>query len=339
MDSHSWVGLALLVLALGFLVVVVAAEAGLMASNRGRLRFLASRGVSRAETVQNYVQERQALLGALAIARILSVVVTTALALFILTRQGGSTWTAVGIAAAGSVVVLTLLQAVPRFLVSQSPERWSILLSPFIGVVRAVFGRPAWLLDLPGRALLRVRALRGDASEPGGEEEDLVQLMEAEEANGGIEEEERQMIRGIINLEETPAREIMVPRIDIVAVEAESDFDEVLERVTAALKAEGFGVLTEIDVKATLKKKLDVEFRRYHILGACNPPLALRALTAEPAIGLLLPCNVVVAERPEGGTTVSAIAPMKMFAVVDNSALDPIVDEVDGKLKRVLDSI
>lgn len=231
MDSHSWIGLALLVLALGFLVVVTAAEAGLAGSNRGRLRLLTDQGASRAETVQGYVQEREAVLAALAIVRILSMVVATALALFILTRQDGSTWTAVSIAAAGSLVVLTLLQAVPRFLVSQSPERWSILLSPFVGVVRAVFGRPAWLFELPGRALLRVGALGDRASELRNEEDDLLHLMEQEEANGGIEEEERQMIRGIINLEETPAREIMVPRIDIVAVGADTDFDEAMRLI------------------------------------------------------------------------------------------------------------
>ncbi len=230
MDSHSWVGLSLLIIALALLVVVAAAEAGLAASNRGRLRLLAEQGTTRAETVQGYVQERKAVLGALAIARVLSVVVATALALFILTRQDGSTWTALGIAAAGSLIVVALLQAVPRLLVSQNPERWSILLSPFVGVIRALFGRPAWLFELPGRALLRVRALGGKASELRSED-DILHLMEREEANGGIEEEERQMIRGIINLEETPAREIMVPRIDIVAVGADADFDEVMRLI------------------------------------------------------------------------------------------------------------
>ncbi len=117
------------------------------------------------------------------------------------------------------------------------------------------------------------------------------------------------------------------------------DFDQALERTIASLKGEGFGVLTEIDVKQTLKQKLDVEFPRYRILGACNPSLAHRALTVEPAIGLLLPCNVVVAERVEGGSTVSAVAPMKMFEVVDNPDLNPIVDEVETKLRRVLDSL
>lgn len=115
--------------------------------------------------------------------------------------------------------------------------------------------------------------------------------------------------------------------------------DEALERVTAALKREGFGILTQIDVKDTLKKKLDVEFRRYLILGACNPSLAHKALSTDPQIGLLLPCNVVVQEATEGGVIVSIADPRAMFTVVDNPALEPIVDEADQRLRRVMASL
>ena len=117
------------------------------------------------------------------------------------------------------------------------------------------------------------------------------------------------------------------------------DFDRAIERTTTALNREGFGVLTEIDVKETLRQKLAVEFRRYRILGACNPPLAYRALTAEPAIGLLLPCNVVITEEESGGSTVSAAAPKEVFRVVGNPKLGPIVEEVEAKLRRALDTI
>lgn len=117
---------------------------------------------------------------------------------------------------------------------------------------------------------------------------------------------------------------------------ADSTFDQALERVTETLKSEGFGVLTEIDVQATLRNKLDVDFRRYVILGACNPELAHRALAVEPQIGLLLPCNVVVQEVPDGGVVVSIADPQAMFATVDNAAVAPVVDEADGRLRRVI---
>lgn len=116
-------------------------------------------------------------------------------------------------------------------------------------------------------------------------------------------------------------------------------FEQALERTTAALKKEGFGILTEIDVRDTLKKKLDVDFRRYVILGACNPPLAHQALSSEPQIGLLLPCNVVVQEAPEGGVTVSIADPQAMFALVENPAVKPVAQEADARLRRVIASL
>jgi uncharacterized protein (DUF302 family) len=114
---------------------------------------------------------------------------------------------------------------------------------------------------------------------------------------------------------------------------------EAVEKVTGALKNEGFGVLTEINVKDTLKKKLDVDFRGYVILGACNPTLAHKALSAEPQIGLLLPCNVVVQETPEGGAIVSIGDPRAMFSLVDNPSLTPIVDEAERRLRRAIESL
>ena len=119
----------------------------------------------------------------------------------------------------------------------------------------------------------------------------------------------------------------------------DTSFEDALQQVTAALKEEGFGVLTEIDVKATMKKKLDVDFRKYVILGACNPPLAHKALTAEPLIGLLLPCNVTVFEEDDGTINVSAIKPSEMFKVVDNPGVAPIAREVDERLMRALERL
>jgi uncharacterized protein (DUF302 family) len=114
-------------------------------------------------------------------------------------------------------------------------------------------------------------------------------------------------------------------------------FEEVLDRVTVALANEGFGVLTEIDVTATLKKKLDVDFRKYRILGACNPPLAHGALTTELMVGLLLPCNVVVFEEDDGTITVSAVKPSEMFRVVDNATLAATAEDVEAKLVRAIE--
>ncbi len=117
------------------------------------------------------------------------------------------------------------------------------------------------------------------------------------------------------------------------------DFDEAVERVTKALSTEGFGVLTDIDVKATLKKKLDVDFRKYMILGACNPPLAHESLTAEPLIGLLLPCNVVVLEEDDSTITVSAIDPVQMFQVVGRPEVAHLAEQVGERLTRVMDKL
>ena len=119
----------------------------------------------------------------------------------------------------------------------------------------------------------------------------------------------------------------------------DADFDQVRERTVAALKGEGFGVITEIDVKATLKKKLDVDFRRYQILGACNPGFAHRALSAEPAVGLMLPCNVVVYEEDNGSTTVSFARPEEMFKLVDLPDLAPLMEEVSAAIQRARDRV
>jgi uncharacterized protein (DUF302 family) len=119
----------------------------------------------------------------------------------------------------------------------------------------------------------------------------------------------------------------------------ELPYEEAVEKVTAALKEEGFGVLTEIDVRATLKKKLDVDFPRYIILGACNPPLAHRALQEEHEIGALLPCNVIVYDDEAGGSVVSAVDPHAMLGVVQKEELNAVADEVAERLQRALNTL
>lgn len=117
------------------------------------------------------------------------------------------------------------------------------------------------------------------------------------------------------------------------------DFDKVIEKVTEELKNEGFGILTEIDVKETLKKKLDVDFKKYKILGACNPPYAHKALEAEDKIGTMLPCNVIVQEIEEGTVEVAAVNPMASMQAVENEQLKEVAEEITYRLEHVIDKL
>jgi uncharacterized protein (DUF302 family) len=116
-------------------------------------------------------------------------------------------------------------------------------------------------------------------------------------------------------------------------------FEDTMNRAIEELKKEGFGVLTEIDVRATMKKKLDVDFKKYHILGACNPPFAYQALQAEDKIGTMLPCNVIIIEVDSDTTEVAAINPLVSMQAVNNPGLNDVAQQVTGKLKKVVDSI
>ncbi len=115
-------------------------------------------------------------------------------------------------------------------------------------------------------------------------------------------------------------------------------FEEAIEKVIDALKSEGFGILTEIDVKETLKKKLNVDFRPYRILGACNPPFAYKALQAEDKVGIMLPCNVIVQEK-ENGVEIAAVDPVASMQAIDNPKLGEIANEIRQRLHRVIDSL
>ena len=124
-----------------------------------------------------------------------------------------------------------------------------------------------------------------------------------------------------------------------MSVILKTDFENAEAQITEALKAEGFGVLTEIDVKATLKKKIDVDFRPYKILGACNPKLAHRALSANGEVGLLLPCNVTVSEVGENEIQVSIIDPIMMMQVIEHPELEEVAQEAREKLERAINSL
>jgi len=119
----------------------------------------------------------------------------------------------------------------------------------------------------------------------------------------------------------------------------EMSFDEAVGKVTEELKKEGFGILTDIDVKETLKKKLNVDFKKYRILGACNPPFAHKALQAEDKIGLMLPCNVVVEETADRKIEVAAIDPVASMQAIENPRLREVAEQVRDKLKRVINNL
>jgi uncharacterized protein (DUF302 family) len=124
-----------------------------------------------------------------------------------------------------------------------------------------------------------------------------------------------------------------------ISTTIKGQFEEVIERVTEKLKEQGFGVLTEIDIKQTLKNKLNVNFYNYKILGACNPPFAHQALLAEDKIGTMLPCNIIVQERESGQIEVSAVDPKASMQAVRNPRLESIADEVTGRLSKVIQSL
>ncbi|HEU4759126.1 MAG TPA: hemolysin family protein [Dehalococcoidia bacterium] len=225
MDSESWSGALLLAAGLVAFVVVVAAEAGVIAAVRARA--LREPAESRLDALRRFSQERQRTLSSLALARNLVLVGVTATGVFLVLDQAGHHGTAVAATAFVTLLVLMLLQAFPRLIVARDPERWQQVLRPIVSLVRVVFGWPAMVLDLPVAALLRWWGRRHPQA--AGEAEEVFRLVELEEGGGALPEEERQMIRGIMEMELTTVREVMVPRTDIVAVEVNDPFDRVAQ--------------------------------------------------------------------------------------------------------------
>jgi CBS domain containing-hemolysin-like protein len=224
MDAFSWSGLVLLTLCSLLVVFVAAAEAGLISISRARVRLMAGRGVPRADILQSYIQERESILHALDFARILASGVAVALAVSVLTRERGQSWSVVVFGVVAALVLVVLLEAVPKAIVARNPERWGLRLSPFMGAFKFLFGGIARILDLPVTAVAR---------RPVGEDEEaMLRMIELEENEGTIEDDERKMIRGVFGLEETTVREIMTPRTDIAAVDTESTPDEAVRLIT-----------------------------------------------------------------------------------------------------------
>ena len=249
----------------------MAAEAGAIAGVRARA--LREPAESRLEALRRFSQKRQVTLSSLALARNLALVGITAIVVFLVLEQAGQSWAALTAAAFATLFVLMLLQALPRLLVSQNPERWQRALRPFVAFVRLALKGPALLLDLPVATLLdRWRRRHPLAA---GEAEEVIRLAELEEASGPLPEEERQMIRGIMELEQTTVREIMVPRTDVVAVEVNDSF----EKVTHVMVDRGFSRLPVYE--GTIDNIIGVaygkEVLKYLAKGAC--PLNLREIS------------------------------------------------------------
>ncbi len=231
MELSSWLGVVLLVAALVLLVLVTAAEAAVVSSNRARLRLLAGKGASRSQILARYLQERHTVYSSLALARNLALVGSTAIVVYIVLNEVGLNWVVLTVTFFLALPALAVIQAVPRLVVSRNPEKWVTYLDPFVDLIRLLFHLPSAVLDLPARALLRWRRLGAEPTEPLDEPEELLRVLEMEESVGLIDEDERKMIRRVMALEDTTAREIMVPRIDIVAAPSDSSFEEIAKAI------------------------------------------------------------------------------------------------------------
>ena len=228
MSGDSWIGIALLAVALAVAFAATAVETGVVFISQMRVRAFTSRGLPQAESLDDYTRDRYKLLGALAIARDLAVVLGIATSVFIVLRETESTWLALAVTMIAALLVLAVLGAVPRLVVARSPERWGLRLLPVMKVLRFVFAPPAAALEWLLSALLR---LRDRKDRPAGEEEELLRLVDLPRSNGAGENGEMAMIRRIARMVDRAVREIMVPRIDMVAAEADAPVDEVLSLV------------------------------------------------------------------------------------------------------------
>jgi putative hemolysin len=220
LDRDSALRIVVLTAALALLVIAAAAEASVASASRLRLRTLAGKGDRRAASLLGYVERRASTLGALAVVRNLAVVVTTALGIFVVTRERGHTWGALASGAAASLVAIAVLDALPRLIVARSAERWGMRLAAFIGIFRAIFGPVAAAINHGLASVVQINA------EPEDETAEILRLAEIETDGEPIEPEEREMIRSIIEMEDTTVREIMAPRIDIAALDETDTIDQ-----------------------------------------------------------------------------------------------------------------
>ncbi len=219
-------GVILLALAAVLLIVAAAAEAGVASVSRIRLRAMSGRGVRRADLLYRYADERASTLASVAVARNLAVVLATALGVFFVTRNQGHSWGVFAATCAGVLLAVVLLDALPRLVVARSPETWGVRLVPAVRVFRVLFGPLAIAVN---RSLAAVVRTAEEARED--ETEEFLRLADIETDGEPIEEDERRMIRAIIEMDDTTAREIMVPRIDVEALDVSETIDDAMKLI------------------------------------------------------------------------------------------------------------
>jgi CBS domain containing-hemolysin-like protein len=229
MSGDSWIGMLLIAAAVIVLAIATAAEAGVVFISRLRVRAYASKGLPRAVSLETYIQERQVLLGTLAVARQTAVVLGIAVGTFLVLRETGDSWSALAVTMLVSVVALVLLEGFSRLIVAHSPERWSLRLVPAISVFRLLFGVPARLLDMVAGAVTKPVPV-DESAEAAEEDEELLRLVEMHEGKS-TENGELAIMRRVANMADRAVREVMVPRIDMVAVDTDATVDDVLTLV------------------------------------------------------------------------------------------------------------
>ena len=306
MDSETITGLIVLIAGIFTLVLLGAAEAGVIAGVRERA--LREPAESPVEALRRFYQERQLTISSLALARNLASVAITAVAVFLVLKHTDDDWAWVALTIVAVALSFMLLQALPRLLVARDPARWHASLRPFVTVVRFLFRVPVLILDAPMGAVMRTWQRHQPGA--GGGAEELTLLAEMEDASAALQDEEREMIRGVMELEFTVAREVMVPRTDIVAIDAEEDFDT-LARLIADKG------LSRIPVYEG-----DID----HILGIAHAKELLRYLTngrGKPELReLIKPAHVV----PESKKVHELLREMKQMQI----SIAIVVDEYGG---------
>jgi putative hemolysin len=305
MDSDTIIAAAALAIGVAMFILLVAGEAGVIAGVRERA--LREPAESPVEALKRFYQERQLTLSALALARNLASVGVTAIVVFIVLREAGHNWTALAVTAVLTAVAFVLLQAFPRLVVAQDPVRWQNALRPFVSFVRLTFRGPVLLLDAPIGVLVRPWLHRHPEIE--GETEEQILLTELDEAGAVLQRDERQMIRGVMELEFTTVREVMVPRPDIIAVDVKDGF----ERLAGVMVDHGYSRV------AVYESNVD------HVIGIAHGKEVMRHLArgTHPSVkSIIRPAYVV----PESKKVHELLAEMKQRQI----SIAIVVDEYGG---------